>query len=108
MTKYGSTDEMQKQAWGNTKSSTPAIVTSVQNTVTALINIALGRIDDYSTVPEYINQIANLVGSEILRSKGTQQPLTTPQILDMIKVLTNEYMDQAPPSETHWGTVRIV
>jgi hypothetical protein len=47
MTKYGSTDEMEKLAWGGTKSSTPATVTSVQNTVTDVINLILNSKQEY-------------------------------------------------------------
>lgn len=97
---------MQKLAWGGAKSSTPDRVTATQNLVTALINNVLNRIDDYSTVPESVDQVANIVGSEILRPGGNK--LTTPQILDMLKVLLADYMDQAPEGETNWGNVRFV
>jgi len=106
MTKYGNTDEMQKLAWGGTKASTPDILTSIQNTVTTLINIALNRNEDYSTVPTAIGDIANLVGSEILRNRGNRDnELTSIQIMDMIKVLLMSYKDQVPSSETRWGSV---
>ncbi len=106
MTKYGSTDEMQKLAWGGTKASTPDILTSIQNTVTTLINIALNRNEDYSTVPTAINDIANLVGSEILRNRGNRDnELTTIQIMDMIRALLMSYKDQVPASEFRWGSV---
>lgn len=106
MTKYGSTDEMQKLAWGGTKASTPDILTSIQNTVTSLINLALNRNEDYTTVPTAINDIANLVGSEILRNRGNRDnELTTIQIMDMIKVLLMSYKDQVPLSEARWGSV---
>ena len=65
MTKYGNTDEMQKLAWGDKKVSTPAIVTTIQNTVTSLINLALNKNDEFDTVPTMISDVANLVGSEI-------------------------------------------
>lgn len=109
MTKYGSTDEMQKLAWGGTKSATPDILTSIQNTVTTLINLVLNRNEDYSTVPTAITDIANLVGSEILRNRGSREnELTTIQILDMIKALLMSYKDQAPISENRWGNVWYV
>ena len=96
MTKYGATDEMEKLAWGGTKSSTPAILTTIQNTTTDLINLVLNRNEDFSTVPTAVDSCANLVGSEILRNRGKRTELTIPQILDMIKVLLLSYMDQAP------------
>lgn len=105
MTKYGSTDEMEKLAWGGTKTSTPAVVTSVQNTVTSLINLELNRNDDFSTVPTAITDIANLVGSEVLRNRGTRNQLTMIQIQDMIKVLIQNYKDQAPSGQGRWGNV---
>lgn len=106
MTKYGDTSEMQKLAWGGAKTTTPDIVTSIQNTVTTLMNNVLNRNADYSSVPTPINDIANLVGSEILRNRGSRDnEMTIPQILDMIKVLLMNYKDQAPISETRWGTV---
>lgn len=112
MTKYGSTATIQQLAWGGAKASTPDIVTAVQNQVTALINLALNRIEDYTTVPEYINQIANTVGSDILISRNVQQgqnTLTTPQILDMIKVLLGSYINQSNLDDNiHWGNVRWV
>ena len=61
MTKYGSTAEMQKLAWGGTKASTPDILESIQNTVTTLINNILNRNADFTTVPTPINDIANCV-----------------------------------------------
>ena len=105
MAKYGSTAFMQDLAWGGQKSSTPARVTAVQNQVTALINIVLNRNDDFTTVPEIINQIANTVGSDILR---LGPKIETAKILETIKVLSKGYMDQAPTSETNWGNVRIL
>lgn len=111
MTKYGSTAVMQQLAWGGAKASTPDIVTAVQNQVTALMNLALNRTDDYSTVPEYISQIANTVGSDILINKASSKDktLTTPQILDMIKVLLGSYINQSNPEDNvNWGNVRWV
>ena len=55
MAKYGSTDEMEKLAWGGTKSgSTPATVTAIQNSVTDMINLILNRNSDFTTVPAAI------------------------------------------------------
>lgn len=111
MTKYGDTTEIQKLAWGGARASVPDVVTAVQNQVTALINLALNRRDDYSTVPEYIDQIANTVCSDILKiqKSRTTEPLTTPQILDMIKVLVGSYVDQAPvEDEVSWGNTKWV
>ena len=105
MTKYGSTAFMQDLAWGGQKSSTPARVTAVQNQVTALINIVLNRNEDFTTVPEIIHQIANTVGSDMLR---LGPKIETAKILETIKVLSKGYMDQAPASETNWGNVRIL
>lgn len=105
MTKYGSTDEMEKLAWSGTKTSTPAIVTTVQNTVTDLINLVLNRNSDFATVPTAVSSVANIVGSELLRSKGGRNDLTVPQVMDMIKVLMQSYMDQAPQDHSRWGTV---
>ncbi len=106
MTKYGATDEMEKLAWGGTKATTPDRVTAVQNLVTSLINLVLNREEDYATVPEAIDQIANIVASDILKPGGDK--LTTPQILDEIKVLSMNYMDQAPAGQTNWGNVRWI
>ncbi len=109
MTKYGTTAEMQKLAWGGTKASTPDILESIQNTVTTLINNILNRNADFSSVPTPINDIANLVGSEILRNRGNREnEMSIPQILDMIKVLLMNYKDQAPISEQRWGNVWYV
>jgi len=105
MTKYGSTDEMEKLAWGGTKSSTPATVTSVQNTVTDVINLVLNRNSDFSTVPTAIGSIANLAGSEILRNLGSRTSLSTMQIYDTVKVLLGSYMNQAPQDQSRWGNV---
>ena len=105
MTKYGSTDEIEKLAWGGTKSSTPATVTSVQNTITDIINLVLNRNSDFSTVPTAIDSIANLAGSEILRNLGSRTSLTTMQIYDMVKVLLGSYMNQAPDDQSRWGNV---
>lgn len=109
MTKYGSTDEMQKLAWGGAKTTTPDIVTSIQNTVTTLINLALNRNEDFGTVPQAIGDIANIVGSEVLRNRGARDnELTTIQILDMIKALLSSYKDQSPMSDGRWGSVWYV
>jgi hypothetical protein len=109
MTKYGSTDEMQKLAWGGAKVSTPEIVTTIQNTVTSLINLTLNRNDDFTTVPTMISDVANLVGSEILRSRGNREgEMTIPQIMDMIKALLASYRDQSPQSDGRWGNVWYV
>lgn len=105
MTKYGSTSEIEKMAWGGTKTSTPAVVTTIQNTVTTLVNLVLNRSEDFSTVPTFIGDIANIIGSEILRNLGRRTELTTPQILDMTKVLLQSYMDQAPQGQVRWGNV---
>lgn len=105
MTKYGSTDEMEKLAWGGTKTSTPATVTTVQNTVTDIINLILNRNEDFSTVPTIVSSVANLVGSEILRNLGKRTELNTIQIYDMATVLLKSYMDQAPQDQSRWGNV---
>ena len=106
MTKYGTTDEIEKLAWGGTKSgSTPATVTSIQNSVTDMINLILNRNSDFSTVPTAINSIANLTGSEMLRNLGKRTELTTIQIYDQLVVLLKSYMDQAPSENSRWGNV---
>jgi len=106
MTKYGDTGEMQKLAWGGAKSTVPDRVTSVQNLVTSLINNVINRTADYDDVPESISQIANIVASDILRPGGSK--LTTIQILDEIKMLADNYIDQAPAGDVNWGNVRWV
>lgn len=105
MTKYGSTNEMEKLAWGGTKSSTPAVVTTVQNTVTDVVNLILNRNADFGTVPQAVSSVANLVGSEILRNLGGRTALNSMQIYDMTVVLLKNYMDQAPDDQTRWGNV---
>jgi len=106
MTKYGSTDEIEKLAWGGTKSgSTPATVTSIQNSVTDMINLILNRNSDFSTVPTVIDSIANLTGSEMLRNLCKRTELTTIQIYDQLVVLLKSYMDQAPSENSRWGNV---
>jgi hypothetical protein len=105
MTKYGSTDEMEKLAWGGTKTSTPAVVTTVQNTVTDIINLILNRNEDFSTVPSAVSSAANLVGSEMLRNLGKRTELNSMQIYDMAKVLLQSYMDQSPSDQVRWGNV---
>jgi len=107
MTKYGSTDEMEKLAWGGTKTSTPTVVTAVQNTVTDIINLILNRNSDFSTVPTAISSVANLTGSEILRNLGRRTELTNVQIYDQLKVLLMEYMDQAPEDHSRWGNIEF-
>jgi hypothetical protein len=96
---------MEKMAWGGTKQSTPAVVTSVQNTVTDVVNLVLNRNEDFSTVPTIVSSIANLVGSEILRNLGSRTALNTMQIYDMAAVLLKSYMDQAPQDQSRWGNV---
>lgn len=105
MTKYGSTDEIEKLAWGGTKTSTPATVTTIQNSMTDLINLILNRNTDFSTVPTAIDSIANLTGSEILRNLGKRTELSTVQIYDQLAVLLKNYMDQAPSDQSRWGNV---
>jgi hypothetical protein len=105
MTKYGATDEMEKLAWGGTKTSTPATVTTVQNTMTDIINLILNRNEDFSTVPTAIDSVANLMGSEMLRNLGKRTELSTVQIYDQTKVLLMSYMDQSPQDQTRWGNV---
>jgi hypothetical protein len=97
MTKYGATDEMEKLAWGGTKTAgTPATVTTIQNTVTDMINLILNRNSDFSTVPTAIDSLRNL---------GKRTELTTVQIYDQLAVLLKNYMDQAPQDQSRWGNV---
>ena len=105
MAKYGSTSEIEKLAWGGTKTSTPAVVTTVQNTITSLINLTLNRNSDFDTVPEPVNAAANLMGSEILRNLGKRTELSTAQIVDELNVLLKSYMAQAPQDQSRWGNV---
>lgn len=105
MTKYGNTDEMEKLAWGGTKTATPAVVTTIQNTITDLINLILNRNEDFSTVPTAISSIANLTGSDILRNLGRRTELSQVQIWDQLVVLVKNYMDQAPQDQSNWGNV---
>lgn len=106
MTKYGSTDEIEKLAWGGTKSgTTPATVTSIQNSVTDMINLILNRNSDFTTVPSAINSIANLTASEMLRNLGKRTELNTIQIYDQLVVLLKSYKDQAPSENSRWGNV---
>jgi hypothetical protein len=106
MTKYGTTDEIEKLAWGGVKTAgTPATVITIQNTVTDLINLILNRNSDFTTVPTAIDSIANLTGSEILRNIGKRTELSTVQIYDQLAVLLKNYMDQAPQDQSRWGNV---
>ena len=105
MTKYGSTSEIEKLAWGGTKTATPAVVTTIQNTITSLINLTLNRNSDFTTVPTAVDSVANLMGSEMLRNLGRRTELSTAQIVDELNVLLKSYMDQAPQDQTRWGNV---
>jgi hypothetical protein len=105
MTKYGSTDSMEKWAWGGTKTATPGVVTEVQNAVTDMINLILNRNEDFATVPTAIDSIANMTGGDILREKGKRTELSTSQIYDQLKVLLMSYMDQSPDDQSRWGNV---
>jgi len=105
LTKYGSTSEIEKLAWGGTKTSTPAVVTTIQNTITSLINLTLNRNSDFDTVPTAVDSVANLMGSEMLRNLGRRTELSTAQIVDELNVLLKSYMDQAPQDQTRWGNV---
>jgi len=107
MVKYGSTDEMEKLAWGGTKTATPGTVTTVQNTITTLMNGILNRTEDFSTVPTYIDDIANLMGSEILRNRGRRTELSLTLIREELEVLLKSHMDQSPSDQTRWGNVRF-
>ena len=106
MTKYGSVHQMQQLAWGGSKDITPKKVEALQLSITALINNVLNRTEDYDTVPDSINRIANIAVSELLRPGGDK--LTTIQVLDMLKALLSNYMDDAPAGETNWGNIRWV
>lgn len=106
MTKYGSTIKIQDLAWGGAKDVTPERVLAEQEVVTAMINIVLNRTDDYTTVPDFVNQIANTVIGEILRP--SEKPLTKPEVFEWLRVLLSNYRDQAPTGETNWGNVRII
>jgi len=105
MTKYGSTDEMEKWAWAGTKTATPSVVTTVQNVVTDLINLILNRNEDFSTVPTAIDSIANITGGDILREKGKRTELTTIQIQDQLTAMLKNYMDQSPDDQSRWGNI---
>jgi len=105
MTKYGSTDAMEKLAWGGTKASTPGTVTEIQLLVTDMINLVLNRNSDYTTVPTAIDSVANITGSDILRERGKRTELTSVQIYDQLKVLLMSYMDQSPDDQHNWGNV---
>jgi len=107
LTKYGSTATIQQLAWGDVKEETPDRVVAVQEQITSLINIVLNRTEDYSTVPEEINQIANTIGSEILRPTSLK-PMDAKQIFEWIKLLLMNYMDQSPAGETNWGNIKII
>ena len=107
MTKYGTTDAMQQLAWGGTKSSLPDRVTAVQNQITSMINIILNRTEEYTTVPEQINQIANTVAAEILRP-SQEKPMNQKEIFEWLKILLSNYRDQSPSGEASWGNVMII
>lgn len=97
---------MQQLAWGGAKAVLPDRVTAVQSQVTSIINIVLNRTEDYATVPEEINQIANTVGAEILRP--SENPLNPKEVFEWLQVLLHNYMDQAPIGETNWGNIKII
>jgi len=102
---YGNTDEIEKLAWGGTKSATPAVVTTINNTVTTLINMVLNRNEDFSSTPTIVANVANLMGSEMLRNLGRRTELSNAQIMDELQVLLKSYMDQAPQDQSRWGNV---
>ena len=107
MTKYGSTTTMQQLAWGGAKAVLPDRVTAVQNQITSLINIVLNRTEDYTTVPEEVNQIANTVASELLRP-AQEKPMSQKEIFEWLQILLFNYRDQAPTGETNWGNIKII
>lgn len=105
MTKYGSTDEMEKMAYGGTKTATPAVAVSVQNTITTLMNGIMNRTEDFTTVPTWVNDVANLIGSEILRNRGKRTELSLVTIREELEVLCKSHMDQSPTTQSRWGNV---
>jgi len=103
---YGDSAEVQKLAWGGTKASTPAIVTTALQMVTTIINLELNLNSDMSSVPQRITDIANLLAAEIVR-QGREANLQS--IRENAKVLLNQTKDQMTPStQGMWGNMAFV
>lgn len=96
MAAYGSTDEIQKLAYGGTKASLPAVVTTANNQATTIINLILGLNEDISSPSTRISNICNLLASEIVKNPKTP----VKDWYEEAEILLASVKDQGIPSET--------
>lgn len=102
---YGSDNEVMDFAYGGPKNTTPGIVPTSRQTATTLINQYLNIMNDISPVPPSVNNVANVIASELVKNPRT--PLK--ELLENIDILLSTLRDQINSSEaSRWANMRFV
>ena len=102
---YGTTDEIQKLAYGGVKAALPAVVTTANNIATTIINSYLGLNEDIATPTTRISNICNILASEIIKNPK----MTFKDIYEEAEIMLGTIQDQGIPSETGlWANLRFI
>ena len=102
---YGTDIGTMNLAFGGPKSTVPEIVTEARQKATTIINGYLNRSEDFTIIPDMINDAADWIASEYIKKRNI--PLK--DLLEMAKMLLETVKDDLNvESGSRWGNVRFV
>jgi len=102
---YGTEAGIMALAYGGSKSTTPAIVSTANQNATSIINGYLNLTEDLTSPPQIVVDACNWIAS-----KFVENPRTDPKdCLEMADILLGTIKDQLSQSETsRWANMRFV
>ena len=102
---YGTEAGIMALSYGGSKTSTPTIVTTSNQTATSIVNSYLNITKDLDPVPQIIIDATNLIASELVKNPRTElgSLLETAGIL--LETLRGEITNK---SASRWANMRFV
>jgi hypothetical protein len=102
---YGTDAGIMALAYGGSKSSTPAIVTTANQTATSIVNAYLNLTKDLSSPPQIVIDATNLVAAEIVKNPRTELSALLEAASILLETIRGEITEQ---SVSRWANMRFV
>ena len=102
---YGTEAGIMDFAYGGSKSTTPSIVTTANQTATSVVNAYLNLTKDLSTVPQIVIDATNLIAAEIVKNPRTELGTLLESAAVLLETIRGEITHK---SASRWANMRFV
>ena len=102
---YGTEAGIMALAYGGSKSATPAIVTTANQTATSIVNAYLNLSKDLTSVPQIVIDTTNLIAAEIVKNPRTELKDLLENAAILLETIRGEITEH---SASRWANMRFV